>query len=342
MRTLVGRRTRSASRTHMPLSPARRRARARSDCTAARRTDSSSRRPAAVAGGSGRGRRTPGRQPASGRSPTRTAAAQRARERGRAPGAGSERRALRPDTAFQDVDLALEAADLARFLRARERVAVDAQRVRGVPGAAVGVPEMLGDRGVVARELDRALEVLHGSPVVTALVVHPPEAVDVEAVVGLDLEGPTDQLLGLVEADPHLGVGIPEVIESGGVLRVELDRPPHLLEGAILLVRLVVRGAEREVVAVVVGEACHHALEQRDGALQVLLLPVERGEVAHQLGVVRLRRERGPDLPHGLGEVLLLEEVSATDARVDVVIRIRRDLPELLEGTRRLVALGLA
>src|SRR5207245_7122367 len=96
-------------------------------------------RPAAVAGGSGRGRRAPGRQPADGKSPARTATAQRARHRWRALGAGSERRALRPDTALQDVNLVLEAPDLARFLGARERVAVDAERVGGVPrGAKIG------------------------------------------------------------------------------------------------------------------------------------------------------------------------------------------------------------
>src|SRR5438034_1961035 len=285
----------------------------------------------------------PGRQPATvSRSPARTARAQEgAHGGGRAPGARSERRALRADTALQDVDLALQAADLASLFRARQRIAVDTQGVHRMARAAVGVAQVLGHGRVVARELDGALEMLHRPPIVAALVVHPAEAVDVEAVVRLDLERAADQLLRLVEADAHLGVRVPEVIQRRRVLRVELDGPPHLLERALLLVGLVVGGAEREVIAVVVGETRHHALEQLDRVLEILLLPVERGEVAHQLRVVGLHAERRPDLAHRLGEVVLLEGVGTTDARVDVVVRIGRNLAELLERPRRLVTLGV-
>ena len=60
--------------------------------------------------------------------------------------------------------------------------------------------------GILARQLDRALELLDGALVVAALVVHPAEAVDVEAVVRLQLERAADEALGLVELHAHVGV----------------------------------------------------------------------------------------------------------------------------------------
>src|SRR5437660_3505658 len=146
----------------------------------------------------------PGRQPATvSRSPARTARAQEGAHRGwRAPGAGSERRALRADTALQDVDLALQAADLASLFRARQRIAVDTQGVRRMARAAVGVAQVLGHGRVVARELDGALEMLHRPPIVAALVVHPAEPVDVVTVVGVARNRARDDVHRIVDAEP--------------------------------------------------------------------------------------------------------------------------------------------
>ena len=89
--------------------------------------------------------------------------------------------------------------------------------------------------------------------VVAALIVHPAEAVDVDALVRLQLEGAPDEPLGLVEMHAHVGERVAEVVERRRVARVQLDGLAHLGERAVLLIRLVVRRAEREAVAVVVG-----------------------------------------------------------------------------------------
>src|SRR5437762_3138826 len=271
----------------------------------------------------------PGRQPATvSRSPARMARAQEGAHRGwRAPGPGSERRALRADTALQDVDLALQAADLAGLFRARQRIAVDTQGVRRMARAAVGVAQVLGHGRVVARELDGALEMLHRPPIVAALVVHPAEAVDVEAVVRLDLERAADQLLRLVEADAHLGVRVPEVIQRRRVLRVELDGPPHLLERALLLVGDVV---------VRIGRNLAELLER---PRRLVTLGVDGAEVVADHPALRRRGEHQVELGGGAVEVALLEEDEAhLDARL---ARVVGRLLERLELAERLVELLL-
>src|SRR5437763_6934306 len=97
-------------------------------------------------------------------------------------------RALAARRRLQRVDLALQARDLRRFLRPRERVLVEAERIARLARAPVRVTQVLGDGRIVARQLDRPLELLDGVPVVAALIVDPAEAVHVEAVVRLDLE----------------------------------------------------------------------------------------------------------------------------------------------------------
>src|SRR5690606_33842805 len=145
------------------------------------------------AGGRGAGR---GVQPASATAVARTAMAAR-RMSGRSL-AGP----------LQVVDLAAQALGLVGLGGAAEGVAVDAQRVALAAGLQVGVAEMLGDGRVVAGDGDRALEVLDGADVVAALVEHPAEAVDVEAVVRTDLQRAADQRLGFVEVDALLGVRV--------------------------------------------------------------------------------------------------------------------------------------
>jgi len=88
-----------------------------------------------------------------------------------------------------------------------------------------------------------ALELLDRQPVVAALVVHPAQAVDVEAVVGIDRERAPDQALGLVEVRTLLGERVAEVVQRGRVLRIELDRLAHLIERCPMIVGLVVERA---------------------------------------------------------------------------------------------------
>src|SRR5262249_53364231 len=141
-----------------------------------------------------------------------------------------ETRALGATGRLERTDLVLQAIDLRGLLRARERIAVDAEGVLRMPVVPVRVAEMLGDRRIVSRELDRVLQLLDGATIIAALVVHPAEAVDVEPVLGLELDRPADEALGLVELDAHLRVRVAEIVEGGGVLRVDLDRALHLLD----------------------------------------------------------------------------------------------------------------
>src|SRR5436190_9247056 len=356
MRTSSGRRTTIASRVQRPESPLRRRARARSVVTAARRAASPSSSSPAATGRSTCGARN--EHPASSSTATRPRAIARepadgvwryrrsgARVSARAPHGPPdtlETGALGPGRAFERTDLVLQPLHLRALLRAGERITVDPEGVARVPLAPVGVAEVLGNRRIVARELDRALQLLDRARIVAALVVHPAEAVDVEPVVGLECNRGADQPLGLVELHAHFGVGVAEVIERGGVLRVELDGTLHLLDGARLVLGLVVSGAEREAIAVVVGIALDHLLEDRDRRLQILLLAVERREVPHELGIVGLRLQGARDLLHGGRQlVVALEDVRALDARVDVVLGVGRNLPELVERTLGLLALGV-
>ena len=123
---------------------------------------------------------------------------------------------------------------------------------RSRPTLRVGIARCSAIVGSSPRQLDRALQMLDGLRVVAALVVHPAEAVDVEAVVRIDREGAADERLRLVEVGCPVGVGVAEVVERGGVLRVQLDRAAHLLERRLPSPGLVVQRAEREVVVVVV------------------------------------------------------------------------------------------
>src|SRR5438874_119076 len=283
----------------------------------------------------------PGRQPATvSRSPARTARAQEGAHRGwRAPGAGSERRALRADTALPDVDLALQAADLASLFRARQRIAVDTQGVRRMARAAVGVAQVLGHGRVVARELDGALEMLHRPPIVAALVVHPAEAVDVEAVVRLDLERAADQLLRLVEADAHLGVRVPEVIQRRRVLRVELDGPPHLLERALLLVGLGVDGAEVVADHPALRRRGEHQVELGGGAVEVALLEEDEAHLDARLARVVGRLLERLELAERLVELLLPRVDAGEPAPYRDALRIERE--DALVELDRLVGTAL-
>src|SRR5262249_54802619 len=225
------------------------------------------------------------------------------------PALASQTGVARVRGAAEGLDLAPQAFDLRRLLRALEGVSVDPQRRGALAESLVGVTQVLNDGGVIPRQLDGALELLDRALVLAALVVHPPQAVDVDAVVRLQLEGTADEALGLVELHPHVRQRVPEVVERGGVTRVELDRLAHLRDGPLLVVGLVVRGAEREAVAIVVRRARHDLLEERDGAIVPLFLAVDGRQVGHQLDAFGVHLERLLETADGLGGIVLLEQV---------------------------------
>src|SRR5271166_6678718 len=93
---------------------------------------------------------------------------------------------------LQDLDLVLEACDLVGFLRLLQRVGVFVARFLHLAQLAIRVAKMLGDRGIAAGQVDRALQLLDRALVVAFLVVNPSQAVDVEAVFGFDIERALD------------------------------------------------------------------------------------------------------------------------------------------------------
>src|SRR5262245_14175946 len=89
---------------------------------------------------------------------------------------------------------------------------------------------MLVDGGIVAGQLDRASEFLPGLPVVAPLEADPAESVDVEPVVRIERQRSLDQTLRLLQILLFLGERVPEVVQGGRVLRVQVDRLAHALE----------------------------------------------------------------------------------------------------------------
>src|SRR5579885_1726278 len=93
---------------------------------------------------------------------------------------------------LKDLQLVLEPCHLLRLLRLLERVGVLVARLAQLSDLAVGIAEMLGDGGIAAGEIDGPFELLDRLLVFTLLVVHPTETVDIEAVLGLNIQRPLD------------------------------------------------------------------------------------------------------------------------------------------------------
>src|SRR5581483_2274158 len=93
---------------------------------------------------------------------------------------------------LKDLQLVLEPCHLFRLLRLLERVGVLVARLAQLSDLAVGIAEMLGDGGIAAGEIDGPFELLDRVLVFTLLVVHPTETVDIEAVLGLNIQRPLD------------------------------------------------------------------------------------------------------------------------------------------------------
>ena len=61
---------------------------------------------------------------------------------------------------------------------------------------------MFDDGRIVHRDLDGPLQLLDGARVIALLIVNPTQTIDIEAVVGLDLERPLNQIFGFVKCTP--------------------------------------------------------------------------------------------------------------------------------------------
>src|ERR1700730_2482604 len=110
---------------------------------------------------------------------------------------------------------------------------------------------MLGNRGIIARQVNGTFELLDSLLILAALIVDPAQTIDVEAVLGLDRYRAPDQLLCLVHMLSLFGVSITQIVQCRCVARIQIDRLLHLLNSELLLIGFVVESAEREMILVV-------------------------------------------------------------------------------------------
>ena len=67
---------------------------------------------------------------------------------------------------------------------------------------------MLDNRRIVHGDFNRPFQLFDGAIVIALLEIKPAEAIDIKAVVGLELERALDQVFGFVELNAHLGPGV--------------------------------------------------------------------------------------------------------------------------------------
>src|SRR5277367_5836752 len=239
---------------------------------------------------------------------------------------------------LQNLDLILEACDLVRLLRLLQRVGVFVAGFLGFAQLAIRVAKMLGDRGIAPRQVDRLLQLFDGFFVVALLIVNPSQAVHVKSVFGLDIERALDQLFRLDQVGALFGVTVAEVVQRLRVSGIQLDRLLHLDHALVALLVLIERGAEREVVLVILGVGRDHLARQGDRRRVVLLFLVDANHEADDFRIVGLLGERVLQRAERVVVlVLLVVKVGELEARLDVMLIVAGNLVELAD---RLVVLG--
>jgi hypothetical protein len=123
---------------------------------------------------------------------------------------------------LQPLDFFAHALDLLGILGKFQRFAVAHRGAVDPAGLFVGIAQMFDDRRIVHGKFRRAFKLLDGARVIALLIVNPTQAVDVETVVGRDLERPHDQIFGFVELHAHLCPGITQVVERRRVLGLSM------------------------------------------------------------------------------------------------------------------------
>src|SRR5579864_128247 len=220
----------------------------------------------------------------------------------------------------QGRELLLEPRDLVGLLGLYECVLVFMARIANFADFLISVTQMLGDRWIVAGQIDRALEFVDRPPVLASLIIDPSQTVDVETVFGLDLEGALDQLFGFIQTLARLGIGITQVIERGSVAGIDLNRLAHLGFTEFLLLGLVIEGAEREMELVVTRLEGDHFFRKIDRARIVFFLLIDPDQKAHNLGVIGLLDERLLQILDRVVEfALLVIEIGELQARIGVM-----------------------
>src|SRR5271156_2954728 len=239
---------------------------------------------------------------------------------------------------LQNLNLILEPCDLVRLLRLLQRVGVFVAGFLDLAELAIGVAQMLGDGGIAAGQVDGFLQLLDGFFVVALMIVNQAEAVDVKSVFGLDIERALDQLFGLDQVGALLGVTVAEVVQRLRVGGIQLDRLLHLDHTLVALLVLIERGAEREVVLVILGVGRDHLAREGNRRRVVLLFLVNADHEADDFRVVGLLGERVLQRAQRLVVfVLLVVEIGELEARLNVMLIVAGNLVELAD---RLVILG--
>src|SRR5579862_526689 len=193
---------------------------------------------------------------------------------------------------LQDLDFILEARDLVGFLRLPQRVGVFVAGFLDLAELAICVAQMLGDGGIAAGQVNRALQLLDGPFVVALLIVNPPQAVDVESIFGFEIERALDQLFGLDQIGALLGITVPKVVERLRIGGVQLDRLLHLGHAFGALFVLIERRSEREVELVILGIGRDHLAREVDRRRVIFLFLVDANHETDDLGIVGLLGKR--------------------------------------------------
>src|SRR5712671_4819152 len=86
---------------------------------------------------------------------------------------------------LQDLKFILEPRDLVGFIRLLQRIAVLVAGFLDLAQPAVRVAQVLGNCRVATGQVYRAFQLLDRALVITLLIVHPAEAIDVKSIFGL-------------------------------------------------------------------------------------------------------------------------------------------------------------
>ncbi len=131
---------------------------------------------------------------------------------------------------------------------------------------------MLVDSGVAADALDCPQQVVLGQLQLLQPEVHPAQAVEVSAVVGVQLHRPLNHLLRFLQLGPIVGQHIAQVVQGDGAVRVELEHPAEFLFCLLVFLLPLVDGAAQKVGVLLLARRAGESLGFVHGRLGVGVL----------------------------------------------------------------------
>src|SRR5215468_12138466 len=165
-------------------------------------------------------------------------------------------------------------------------------RIVGSPVLDVGVGEVIEDDRIFLGEVDRPLQLGERFGVASLLVVRPAQTVDEVAVLRVEVESALDELYGLREILPALGVHVSDVVVRLRVLGIEDEHPTEGGHGVVEAPLLLVDDARLEDKVLVLVIEAQAFLERSEGLVVLLSPEIGGAEVEEELGALRLEVDR--------------------------------------------------